>query len=1424
MRNSPHLRETGNGPIILVGHSMGGLVIKKAFILSKDVPGFDGRIQCIFFLATPHRGSDYASILNKILTISGVLSPRKYIKDLTTGSTSAQLINEAFGKFAHDLPIFSFYETLAMGPGLIVQKHSAILGPGFRNERVQYINADHRNICKFESPDDPGYTTLKNAMTSATQDILKDVLRSRVSESKEKMKVLKSFLGVADRPDEHHARAKGSCQWIDEREDFQDWRGFPEDLPFEKQSNVSIIPSIFWIYSNPGIGKTFLASHIVEELTQFGMECAYYFFHFGNKTSRSLGDFLRSIAYQMALSNAAVREKLIGLYEDGSTFDTDDAVTIWNKIFQKGIFQARILTTQYWVIDAIDECNKYQEFFTMLKGLQLTFPLRIFITSRKISDMQKLRRSLGASAAVVCREIVPEDVIKDIEYYIHDRAENLPSGKVAENEDLITILQRRANGCFLWIRLVLDELETVYSNESILQVLETIPEGMVPYYERTIRVMSENKHEKHISKAVLLWAVASSRNLTTNELSEALELDIGTKLGDAKNAVEGLCGQLVSVNVQSGLVELVHPTVREFLLSDAAGDFKISKAEANRRIGLTCLKLLASEQMQPPKNRRQLARRPKKITSALLDYAVTQFSEHVYTASTENDELLLALNHFLSVNILSWIELIAQSGNLHPLIRVSKNLKSYLVRRAKYRSPLNGQVRAIESWATDLSRIATRFGKALLQSPSSIYYLIPPLCPINSAISQHVATRLDGIAVVGDREIVWDDCIAAVTFDEGDTGAAVSCGERLIAVGMESGRINLYDVRSCQRENVLQQKHPIDLIHFADRFIVISTTRTLIALDRQGTVKWQTKIRFRCILLTSSATTVVAVSQHGHVLKWDISTGNLLEDCGFGYRSPEREIDDAPSVKAPDSASLSPGMELLALGYRWGTVCLWEVQTNDLVNSVRDSDTNFAPVLLFNPNPSIDILLVVYKQRELALYETGNGSLIKQQATSSITSIISVTCSPDGRTLASTDTHGTLQIWDFESLNLLYQVATPATSFRTLQFASDGSSVIDMVDSGMRIWTPAILVRRNIEEDQSVSDDAPDLAAVEGDYEMKRTVRITALCAHPSFPVVFIAKNGAVIAFDSKKGTEIDVLYSHAHAALVKYISVSKTNVIASSDVNGTVQVWELAPAANMKIHRGSPILEIYSAAQIRQLCFSARGDYLLVATAQSDMVYSIKDRSRVGIWDFRADERRIWRWLQVPNVGIEEEQFALLEGRKLRHFNASGFPSPASTNEVEIDYNTDGDIPAVDFNAAFMCTEMQALVIDVHYMSGFIALSTTSVFGFDGSSKASGTTATSSTLAPLSEGLTKHRKQFVGFAERSQSLVFLDHDSWLCSVDLPSLAKGHYSRHFFVPSEYTAHGVVPVRAADDSFVFCLHGGLAVVRNGLNFRETRELL
>lgn len=1062
----------------------------------------------------------------------------------------------------------------------------------------------------------------------------------------------------------------------------------------------------------------------------------------------------------------------------------------------------------------------------MIKGIQVGSPLRIFITSRKLPDMQRIHHSLETSASITCIEVSANDSVGDIDRYIQSRVETLAPYHVDGNREIIDTLLRRSNTCFLWVRLVLDELEKVYTKESINQILRGIPEGMLPYYERTVKAMSENTLEIHVAQAVLMWVVGSSRELLISELSNALKLDIDTVLPCAKSAIEGLCGQLVSVDQHSGLVSLVHTTVREFLLSESAGDFFIYKPVAHERIALTCLHLLASGEMKPPRSQRMLSQTNKKqAPSPLLEYAITQFSEHIYTASAEGEELLQALDNFLKTNILSWIERIAQKGDLHPLIRVSKNLKGYLDRSTKYRSPLSSEVRNVDSWSTDLSRIATKFGPALLQNPSSIFFIIPPFCPLESAIYKQFAKRPgpSAMSVAGHKETVWDDCVASVDFGEDSIAAAVSCGENLVAVGMESGDINLLHRKSCVKERVIQQKYPVDLVHFANKSIAVCTTRSIILLDREGQTIWQARLRFRCILLTSTSSYITAVSQHGHLLKWDISTGTLLGDQAYAHTGYDDEIKSHHTIKAPDVASLSPDLETLALAYRSGTICIFEVESSEVIAWARDRDRRLAPVLIFNPNANISLLLVIYTDHELALYETDSGALVNSQETTNTAGILSASSSPDGRTLATVDKHGILQIWDFESLTLLYRVMTPSVTFRILTFTSDGSSVVDVTDSGMRIWNPAALVRKNNEEDQSVSDDALHLAVTEGEYESLRVSKITALCAHPSLPVVFAGKhNGQVIAFDTKLGKKSTVLYTHLHNAFITELAVNKGDTVASSDVHGVVQLWRLQSNLLSPVHLHTYNME-QSLGQIRQLCFSSSGDYLLIATVFSDQLYSLRD-GHVGSLRFGAHERMAWRWVPIPwqERAKEPEQLALIHDHIITKYKIPTFTRVAEESQIHLSYELSLGSEEAGLSSAIIHADTQTLVLEVCCVSDYV--SSSKMFLFD-LGKLPPEPTPIRTLVPLNNLLSKCCKHFIGLSDRTRSLIFLHQNSWLCSIGIAGLAKDCYIQHFFVPNEYMSvrHEVLPVRTASDNMAFSLNGELAVVMNGLTFRETKRL-
>lgn len=249
----------------------------------------------------------------------------------------------------------------------------------------------------------------------------------------------------------------------------------------------------------------------------------------------------------------------------------------------------------------------------------------------------------------------------------------------------------------------------------------------------------------------------------------------------------------------------------------------------------------------------------------------------------------------------------------------------------------------------------------------------------------------------------------------------------------------------------------------------------------------------------------------------------------------QREDDESATrgIKAPSLATVSTDVEMLALAYSMGMVCIWEVGSGQLIGWARDEASRLASVLLFNPNPHVNLLLVMYTDHKMALFETSSSTLLFSTKVPGGASPLSASCSLDGRTLATIDTVGNLRIWDFDSLELLYHILSPTFSFRILNFLPGGSSLVDVTKSGMRIWAPASLARRNIEEDLSTSE-AVLPAAVEGQFQTLRTERIMALCAHPSLPIVLAGKhNGGILAYNSTTGKELALLYEHAHDAFV---------------------------------------------------------------------------------------------------------------------------------------------------------------------------------------------------------------------------------------------------------------------------------------------------
>jgi hypothetical protein len=667
------------------------------------------------FLATPHRGASLAHVLGNMLRAAGVFSVKPFLSDLEKNSSSLDMINDEFRHYADEVRLWSFYETLRLNIGvqsvLIVEKDSASIG--FKHERILPLNANHRTVCKFDSIQDSNYIKVKNALASIVEDILSTTLIKRVDEEQLQIAALQTYLGVTDRPidelnNEQDNQTAGSCSWIETREGFQSW--------LEASTPTT---SIYWIHAQPATGKTVLTGHIITQLQDDDRDCCYYFFKHGQRGRNTLSAMLLSFAFQMALMHPAVRQVLANMQEYSVAFDKDDERVVWRKLLVGTMFKVALRRPQYWIIDALDECVDPAKLFPLLSRIESNYAVQILITSRPWPEFERQFTRLGRRVTI--DTITVEDTTNDIRLFLLENMDTLPADNEVDRLHLVEKLVKKSTGCFLWARLVLQELQSAYSAERIEDVIDELPVEMGPLYEKVLDEMSQNVREKRLATALLTWAICAIRPLQTAELVDAIGIDQGISVPNLERSVKGLCGQLLHVD-KTGCVQVIHMTTRTFLTDGSLkSEFAVSKEEGNRRIAITCLAYLSGDEMKSPQNR-TILNIPRKTKSAIADYASVAFSEHLATASSMDNGLFLALEKFLRSNVLAWVEYIARTKkNLHHLTRTAKNLQTYLNRRAKHTMPLGDTYRYVNQWATDLVRLVAKFGRNLLECPDSIY-------------------------------------------------------------------------------------------------------------------------------------------------------------------------------------------------------------------------------------------------------------------------------------------------------------------------------------------------------------------------------------------------------------------------------------------------------------------------------------------------------------------------------------------------------------------------------------------------------------------------------------------------------------------------------------------------------------------------------
>lgn len=162
--------DIGRRPFILVGHSLGGLVIKQIIrhssTMGDQYSGFCDNLAGVVFFSTPHTGSGLASLLSYLKSARST----PLVKELVTDHAYLRELDDWYRNHTvrEGLAHLSFFEMQDTKGLRVVGESSG--NPHLPGATAIPVDADHRTICKFSDRTDLTYIQVKRFLSKQFEE------------------------------------------------------------------------------------------------------------------------------------------------------------------------------------------------------------------------------------------------------------------------------------------------------------------------------------------------------------------------------------------------------------------------------------------------------------------------------------------------------------------------------------------------------------------------------------------------------------------------------------------------------------------------------------------------------------------------------------------------------------------------------------------------------------------------------------------------------------------------------------------------------------------------------------------------------------------------------------------------------------------------------------------------------------------------------------------------------------------------------------------------------------------------------------------------------------------------------------------------------------------------------------------------------